>query len=781
MKNPFLLGFCALNISSLLWPVLLPWPMSLLLLLGAVALFKRLPLLAGGLAGTAWVCLYATLIFDYRALGDSEQTWIRAEIIASVSSGSDWQSIDIRLVKPKLISPFAAQMRLNWRTNEQIRPGQVWDFRIERRAINSNLNQGGFNGQRYLLSKHIGLKGRVIAARAVSTAPAMRTVLIERLNNAFEDSGDKAAEPALLLALLGGEQGQITPTQWQQLRQTGTGHLMAISGLHMSVLALWLYGAVRFLLLRIRPRPDRQNLLIAMAVAALGCLLYGLLAGMGIPTRRAFIMLAMLMLLSLSRRFASPWERLLYALSAVLLLDPLSPLSAGFWLSFGAIGIILMVVTGAERQRAAMAGTSQAGACGRLKMTAAHYLVSLIKIQLALSLGLGFVQLVLFGGVSLHSLWINLLMVPWFSLLVIPLALMGLLLFLLLLPLGLASGALFSPAIWALAPFGALLELSDRLPLAWVSVADSLIAPVLFAIAAICLFWLPISKGLRAVSACLLLPLLLQLSLKPGPQTELHLVDVGQGLAAVVFAGDKTLVYDTGSAYGSFSHGERTLTPFLRSRGRSRIDVLIISHEDKDHAGGAEGLARHFAIDLIISDTQAARAIAAARHQDCRPVSFTLAAVNVSLLSPEVLPGGRIGNDGSCVVQLSHGGMSVLLPGDIEVAREARMLAKPSKLRADVLVAPHHGSLTSSSSAFIDAVSPSWALFAAGAGNRYGFPKKEIVARYQSRGINTLSSATEGQISFYFDGPPVVKTYRRDLAPFWYNRVFGVGDWPITE
>ena len=781
MKNPFLLGFCALNISSLLWPVLLPWPVSLLLLLGALALFKRLPLLAGGLAGIAWVCLYATLIFDYRALGDSEQTWIRAEIIASVSSGSDWQSIDIRLVKPKLISPFAAQMRLNWRTNEQIRPGQVWDFRIERRAINSNLNQGGFNGQRYLLSKHIGLKGRVIAARAVSTAPTMRTALIEKLKNALEASGAKAAEPALLLALLGGEQGQITPAQWQQLRQTGTGHLMAISGLHMSVLALWLYGAVRFLLLRVRPRPDRQNLLIAMAVAALGCLLYGLLAGMGIPTRRAFIMLAMVMLLSLSRRFASPWERLLYALSAVLLLDPLSPLSAGFWLSFGAIGIILMVVTAGECQRLVMADTNQAGTSGHIKMTAAHYLASLIKIQLALSLGLGFVQLVLFGGVSLHSLWINLLMVPWFSLLVIPLALMGLLLFLLLLPLGLASGALFSPAIWALAPFGALLELSDRLPLAWVSVADNLIAPVLFAIAAICLFWLPISKGFRAVSACLLLPLLLQLSLKSNGQTELHLVDVGQGLAAVVFAGDKTLVYDTGSAYGSFSHGERTLTPFLRSRGRSRIDVLIISHEDKDHAGGAEGLARHFAIDLIISDTQAARAIEAGRHQDCRPASFTLATLNFSLLSPEVLPGGRIGNDGSCVVRLSNGGMSVLLPGDIEAARESRMLTKPVLLQADVLVAPHHGSLTSSSGAFIDAVSPSWALFAAGAGNRYGFPKQEVVERYQSRGVKVLSSASEGQISFYFDGPPVVKTYRRDLAPFWYNRVFGVGDWPITE
>ncbi|WP_372871631.1 DNA internalization-related competence protein ComEC/Rec2 [Shewanella sp.] len=781
MKNPFLLGFCALNISSLLWPALLPWPWSLLLLFGAVLLYKPQPLLAGGMLGIAWVCLYATLIFDYRQPEHNEQNWLRAEIIASVTNGSDWLSIDIRYVKPKLISPFAPQMRLNWRTNEQIRPGEVWEFRIDRRSISSNLNQGAFNAQRYLLSKHIGLRGRVIEARPVSRAPGLRFSLIERIRLALESQESLNPGTGMLLALLGGEQGLITSSQWQQLRQTGTGHLMAISGLHMSVLALWLYGGTRLLLLRFRPRPDRQNLLIAMIVAACGCLLYGLLAGMGIPTRRAFIMLAMVAVLTASRRFASPWERLLYALSAVLVLDPLSPLSAGFWLSFGAIGIILLVVSNSESRQAASADT----VAGRFRAYALQYGVSLIKVQLALSLGLGLVQLLLFGGVSVHSIWINLLMVPWFSLLVIPLALLGLLVFLLVLPFGFAPGALFLPALYALLPFNVLLEQSDRLPLAWVSLADQLIAPLIFALVAVLLLWMPVSRSFRIVSTCLLLPFALSFMPRSQPVAELHLLDVGQGLAAVVFDGDKTLVYDTGSAYGGFSHGERTLTPFLRARGRSRIDVLIISHEDKDHAGGAEGLAKHFPVSLLISDTKVASMIAADVHTGCRPASFQLNSLSFSVLAPPRLPAGRVGNDSSCVVRITGdagvGQMSLLLPGDIEAISELRLLQSATNVTAKVLIAPHHGSLTSSTDAFIKAVSPALVLFAAGADNRYGFPKKEVVERYQSRGISGLSTASEGQISLYFTEPLAVKSYRHDLAPFWYNRVFGVGDWPITE
>lgn len=736
--------------------------------------------------GVAWLSLFAVLSFDYRALIGGEQTWVRAEIIASVSGGSDWQSIDIRLVKPKLISLSGPKMRLNWRTNEQISPGQQWEFRIEPRSISSNLNQGGFNSQRYLLSKHIGLKGRVVEGRRLSAEPGLRQQLIGALKDSLaessfaKDSHENEPATGLLLALLSAEQGEISPMQWQQLRQTGTGHLMAISGLHMSVLALWIFGVSRLLLLRFRPRPDRQNLLIAMGLAALGCLLYGLLAGMGIPTRRAFIMLAMIMLLTLSRRFASPWERLLYALSAVLLLDPLSPLSAGFWLSFTAIGIILLVVSAIGVSPQETKGVSETLAV-RLKSTVLSYGASLVKIQLALSLGLGLVQLVMFGGVSLHSLWINLLMVPWFSLVVIPLALLGLLLFLLLMPLGLASGVLFSPALWAMAPFTALLRLSDHLPFAWFSIADALIAPMAFALIAAVLLWLPLPRRFKAVSACLLLPLALQLGLKPRQEMELHLLDVGQGLAAVLFSGEQTLVYDTGSAYGNFSHGERTLTPFLRAKGRNQIEMLVISHADKDHAGGAEGLARQFPIEMLISDTEAAATIPAMAHRDCRPGSVKLGSLEVRVLSPTQMPPGRVGNDESCVMLISDGKYSVLLPGDIEAATEAALLESGLKLKAEVLLAPHHGSLTSSSPAFIEAVSPAWVLFAAGAGNRYGFPKPEVLERYRGRGIESLSTSEHGQISLYFNTGVETRTYRRDLAPFWYNRAFGVGDWPITE
>ncbi|QYJ76678.1 DNA internalization-related competence protein ComEC/Rec2 [Shewanella sp. FJAT-52076] len=765
MKNPFLLGFCALVISSLLWPVLPPWPACLLLLV-ALGCYRKLPVLSGALTAVAWVAVYTHMLFDYSHLHQAGDSWVRGEIIAPVSDSGDWQSIDIRLVKPKLIWPVEGKIRLNWRTTEQTRPGEQWEFRLAPRSITSPLNEGAFNGQRYLLSRHVGIKARVLEARKVSAASGLRGLLLEHIGQAISDK----PRQALLYPLLTGEQQGIDTQTWQQLRQTGTGHLMAISGLHMSVLGAWLLLLCRALLTSLAPRQDRRNLVIAMIVATLGCLLYGLLAGMGIPTRRAFIMLALVVLLTLSRRFASPWERLLYALAAVLFLDPLSPLSAGFWLSFGAIMIILMLLT---RQSVHLEGVP-----GRLK----HYLMSLVTLQLALSIGLGVLQLVLFGGVSVHSLWINLLMVPWFSLVTIPLALAGLVLFILLLPFGIVADWAFTPALMALIPLDGLLKLSDHLPGAWISVPVQLIAPLCFAITGATLLFLPLARGVKWVSASILVPLLLTLTVKGAPQWQVHLLDVGQGLAVVVFSRDKTLVYDTGLAFGeTFSHGERTLVPFLRAKGRHHIDVLVISHEDKDHAGGAAALARSMPIDLLISDTRAARDIKAMEHAPCRPQAFALGSLWVEVLSPGDSPVGRVGNNASCVVALGDGHSRLLLPGDIEAEGEARLLGSGAALKARVLVAPHHGSLTSSTPAFIAGVAPAITLFAAGANNRYGFPKDAVLQRYLSQGSETFTVADTGQISLYLGDEITVKTYRGSLAPFWYNRVFGVGGRPITE
>nr|WP_283165268.1 DNA internalization-related competence protein ComEC/Rec2 [Shewanella litorisediminis] len=737
-----------------------------MLLLVALGCYRKLPVLSGALTAVAWVAVYTHMLFDYSHLQKAGDSWVRGEIIAPVSDSGDWQSIDIRLVKPKLIWPVEGKIRLNWRTTEQIRPGQLWEFRLAPRSITSPLNEGTFNGQRYLLSRHVGIKARVLDARKVSEAAGPRGYLLERIGQAISDK----PRQALLYPLLTGEQQGIDADTWQRLRQTGTGHLMAISGLHMSVLGAWLLLLCRGFLTSVAPRQDRRNLVIAMVVATFGCLLYGLLAGMGIPTRRAFIMLALVVLLTLSRRFASPWERLLYALAAVLFLDPLSPLSAGFWLSFGAIVIMLMILT---RPPAPIDGLP-----GRLK----HYLWSLVRLQLALSIGLGGLQLVLFGGVSVHSLWINLLMVPWFSLVAIPLALAGLLFFILLLPFGISADWAFTPALAALLPLDGLLQLSDRLPGAWVSVPEQLIAPLCFATAGAVLLFSPVGRAVKWVSASLLLPLLLAVSLKGTPQWQVHLLDVGQGLAVVVFSQDKTLVYDTGLAFGeSFSHGERTLLPFLRTKGREQIDMLVLSHEDKDHAGGAAALAKTMPITLLISDTRAGESIAAKQRMPCRPRVFAFGQLLVEVLSPTAAPSGRVGNNASCVIAVGDGRSRLLLPGDIEASAEALLLSSGASLAANVLVAPHHGSLTSSTPAFIARVAPAITLFAAGANNRYGFPKDAVLQRYLSQGSQALTVADTGQISLYLNDEITVKTYRGSLAPFWYNRVFGVGHRPITE
>nr|WP_284730675.1 DNA internalization-related competence protein ComEC/Rec2 [Shewanella jiangmenensis] len=801
-----------------MWPAIPPAPVGALLLLLALIVHRRAALLAGAMAGVGWVVLFTLMTFDYRQLPEGRDVWIRAEIITPVSVSGDWQSIDIRLVKPKLISWPAPQIRLDWRTNEQVVAGDVWELRLSRRSISAPLNDGGFNQQRYLLSRHIGLKARVLDARRISASGSLRQHIINNLRQSLLSERDEMAQAsaqalpqasALLLALLSGEQRQISQETWQQLRATGTGHLMAISGLHLSVLALWLFGVSRYLLGLFSAPQSRRNLLLASLIALVGCLLYALLAGMGIPTRRAFVMLALVCLLSLSRRFASPWERLLYALIAVLLLDPLSPLAAGFWLSFGAIVIILLCIPEKE--------TQTEGRWRRLKQQA----WLLVRIQLALSLGMGVLQLILFGGISIHSLWINLLMVPWFSLVVIPLSLLCLLLFLLLNAAGIAAPWLFEPALLSLLPHEWLLGLSDSLPAAWVRLGDALAAALLFALPVLLFTFaggrflrLPrphfphvrYVQWLKVLALCLLLPLVAWRFGEDKSHWQVHALDVGQGLAVVVFQGDKTLVYDTGASFaGGYSYGERVLAPFLAAKGRARVDMLILSHEDNDHVGGAAALADALPITDIISDTKAALTLQARRHLACTAQSRPFGSLTLEVLptireaddaiasKPQANGNGsdightieadeaRIGNNDSCVVRIADSRHSLLLTGDIEALAEAKLVQGRAMLDADILSAPHHGSKTSSSQAFIEAVSPRFTVFAAGFNNRYGFPKAEVVARYQGLGSKTLVTADSGQLSLYLGDEIEVKTFREQLAPFWYNKVFGVGDLPITE
>lgn len=256
------------------------------------------------------------------------------------------------------------------------------------------------------------------------------------------------------------------------------------------------------------------------------------------------------------------------------------------------------------------------------------------------------------------------------------------------------------------------------------------------------------------------------------PQWTLHLLDVGQGLAVVIEQDRRALIYDTGAAFGEdFSYSERVIIPFLSSKGLALVDYIVVSHGDNDHAGGAEVLSKAYPRANWITD------VAHLEGMPCLPQQIQWQQLRLSFISPQTAKGG---NNASCVLRIDDGVHSLLLSGDIEKETEAVLIEqalKGAELKSQVLIAPHHGSRTSSTTAFIDAVAPELVLFPAGLNNRYGFPKPDVVARYQARNIEYFTTGREGQISVSFAaGRLEVKTYRRDLAPFWYNRLFRFGD-----
>ncbi len=867
VMNRFMFGFCALIISSCLWPSLPgPWVIPWLIVLACIFL-RYSSLIAGGVFATAALAFFAQYYVPNEPSDNRGPINLRGEIISLVSRNGDSLSLTIRAIDNNF-SIYSPRVQLFWpldkvKAPEFVQPkvGQVWQWTVKPKSIVSVLNQGGFNKQKHRISQHVTARGKVSDAKFISDSYSLRQALIRVLLPVTKElrTGD------ILQALLLGDKQLISPTRWQSLRETGTGHLVAISGLHLSVVALWSYwlfnllfplcmrGFQRWLVVKsaayrliFNLSQGRASVIITALAVLLVVAGYSYLSGFAIPTQRAFIMLAVVVLVGIIRRFSSPWERLLWAMFLVLLFDPFAVLSPGFWLSFSALGVILYTlnlyskreneteklfeseqkesddkneITNQleDKQDASESQSSNSVLTASLRLQTLlgdllnvslsaikrlkQKLLLLWAVQWRLSLVLGLIQGALFGGVGGLSLLINLVVVPWFSLVVIPLSLCCFLFWLFVditglnVWLGLDPVSLFYLANLSLQPFEYLLSLTEPLSVTWVAIPQSLVAATLFALIGGILICWHSGRSWRFLGAVLLLPILLSgyqhlsRQMKANSESEkaygfekrvaeswqLHLLDVGQGLSVVISHQGRAVIYDTGAAYGDdFSYAQRVVLPFLQAKGIASVDYLIISHTDNDHAGGESVIQRAFPQAKLIKDTPSVTGLAQPDRIYCRPKQLSWQGLRVELLGP-VRP--MAGNNGSCVVKVSDALHSVLLPGDIEWQQEAELVAQYSdyqKLKSDILIAPHHGSRTSSTAEFIDAVSPSLVLFAAGFANHYGFPKPDIVQRYQ--GIPWLVSGERGQISLTFDQSGMqVSTYRQDLAPFWYNRLFGFG------
>ena len=555
--------------------------------------------------------------------------------------------------------------------------------------------------------------------------------------------GDRRAA-GVLAALVVGDQGAIAGDDWEVFRNAGVAHLMAISGLHITMFA-WLVGAaVRMLWSRGTAALWLPAPLAGRWIGLAAATGYALFSGWGVPAQRTVWMIATAVLLtSLGRRW--PWLLVLLAAAVVVTaVDPWALLQPGFWLSFTAVGILLASGSPAgeeEVDTAPPAAGRIAAAAGGLRRA----IVGGLRTQTVATVALTPLTLVFFQQVSLVGFAANLVAIPLVTLLITPLAL-----------LGTVAAPLWTPAAALVERFVALLSWLTSWPLAVWTVGAAPGWAQCAGIVAGVLLVLPLPRVVRLAALPLLLPLLLPAHEAPAEgDYSLLAADVGQGTAVLLRTRSHLLVYDAGPRYSRDSDaGGRVLLPLLRAGGESRIDLLVLSHRDADHVGGAAALLHGLPVGRLLSSLEAAHPLLAGGVPQTRceaGQAWQWDGVRFEVLHPpaERYRQAAKPNSLSCVLRVSATvpgrPRSVLLAGDIERADEAALVERHgSALQSDVLIVPHHGSRTSSGAAFLDAVRPRTAVVQAGYLNRFGHPAPDVVGRYRERGAAIVRSADCG-------------------------------------
>jgi competence protein ComEC len=630
--------------------------------------------------------------------------------------------------------------------------GEAWQLLVRLKRRNGFSNPGGFDYEAQLFRSGIGAVGYIRAdernkrVEAVSARYAIlraRAWISERMQNAVEDRSMLGVMQGLAI----GDTRQMTAEQWAVFAASGTTHLMAISGLHVSmvaVLAGWVGGGmVR------RWRGAQARRLSAMhgqaLAGSLGALGYALLAGFSVPTQRTLIMLCVYFGARWLRRELTVASALGLALVAVLLIDPFAPLAPGAWLSFAAVAVIALALAG--------------------RLVRDHAVLEFGRVQLAITIGLMPLLLAAFGSVSLASPLANTLAIPSFTLVIVPLTLAGALLAVVSTSLAgpvLALTTLLLEALWS------VLQWLAAHPFAlWYFPAPTLVSLAALAIGVVLLI-LPGIWPLRLLGALLCLQSFIAAGPRPGPgDFELAVLDVGQGLATMVRTHSHVLVYDTGPAFRSGRDAaDLAVLPYLRSKGVARLDLLVVSHGDLDHRGGMHSILDALPTERTLVGPSIAKpplgAIPCLEGQ-----RWSWDGVQFEILHPSAIYSGS-DNDTSCVLRIRGQGGSALLTGDIETAAEHELLQDELQ-RVDVIVAPHHGSRTSSSEGFVAATAPELVLFSSGYRNRWDLPKEDIVQRWEQVGARTFTTARSGAIEITFapDAPLVVREHRQLSRRYW--------------
>lgn len=656
-----------------------------------------------------------------------------------------------------------SRISLMWYENDSEAPpdlhaGQRWRMAVRLHRPHGNANPDGFDFEAWMLERGIRAVGYIRAQPAPHLIEPLvwrPGYLLERAREAarkhlLEALGDRPYA-GVIVALAIGDQQAIPPDQWQVFTRTGVNHLMSISGLHITMVA----SMVFLLVLRLWRRSETLVLKLPAVRAATVCGLvvalgYAALSGFAVPAQRTVYMLAVVAVALWSGWTASSIAILAAAAALVVVLDPMAVIAPGFWLSFGAVAVILF------------AGGSRIGRQGWFRAWA--------QTQWAVTLALVPFLLAMFQQVSLVSPVANAFAIPLVSLIVVPLALAAS-----VLPLDWIAHAAHLVMAFCMLLLRALSDLPDAVwqqhaPAAWavpIAVAGAL--------------WMLLPKGFPArwVGAVMMLPLFLWLPEKVSPgELRVTVLDVGQGLAVVVRTREHALLYDTGPAFTEqIDAGGRIVVPYLRAAGVSRLDGMIVSHDDSDHSGGALSVLQAMPVEWLASPLPQDHAIrmAATRSRFCNAGErWEWDGVSLEFLHPQPADyndSGANDNDRSCVLRVVSPYGSLFLPGDIEKRSESRLLQSSGNLRTDILIAPHHGSRTSSTPEFVHAAAPGLTVFSVGYRNRFGHPHPAVSARYRQAGSRTLRTDLSGALLIGMNPAGIeVQSWREVDRKYWAGR-----------
>ncbi len=647
-----------------------------------------------------------------------------------------------------------------------IRAGERWRLTVRLKRPHGYANPNGFDVEAWMLESELRATGTVRgdepnrrlaanAGRPIDYLNLLRDRLRERMRQALE--GQRYA--GVLIALALGDQRSIPESDWALFNATAVSHLLSISGAHVTLFATWVALAV-FAIWRRSPRlVSRMPAQLAAAiVASTVAVAYAALSGFAVPAQRTCYMLVTAALALTLRRSLSPWLILSWALAFVLVIDPWAVLAVGFWFSFMAVAMLMYVTVGRVGER--------------------PWWHTLLITQAAVTVGLAPLSIALFQQVSLVGPIANAVAIPLITMLVVPLTLAWL-----IIPIDLLLTVAHQLIAWLTLGLHGLMTLptplwTQHMP-PWWTVGLALLGSLILLA--------PRGSPHRWLGLVWCVPLFAIMPARPADgEFSLAVLDIGQGTAAVVQTARHTMVYDTGPRWTDTSDaGSRLIAPYLRAAGSSHIHGLVVSHLDIDHSGGAKSLLKSVPVDWMLTSVFAeAEIVKTANERNVEALgcaagqSWTWDGVRFDVLHPDI---GNYQedklktNDRSCVVKISTPRFSALLTADVEAISEAdiveRYAATPLTLKSDVLLMPHHGSLTSSTPEFIGAVAPTLALINAGYRNRFGHPREGVLARYTERNIAVMRTDWHGAITLNsVDGISKIEKARDTRKRYWVDR-----------